>query len=337
MFSDSGHRDHAKHFGEYPRNEWSRGPYGLTVTLDQWGPWDPAVMYHFLQANWGDDPDRSDWENEANIKTYVEKCFAGQTLQQILEGISFWFTIDGVCRPATHQIVRSRHAAFMQHGGRDNDWRHRRWSMPETIWRAIRHLREHFNWTGEWLPPELKSAVDDVWPLSRYLQETGHDDLERAILAHLQQAKNLYAALVDAGIPWQDARRLLPMGTQTYIHAIYNFVSLRDFLSNRLEHVMDWEINCIAQLMVREVKIHCPPVMASVLKSHSDRRQTAAFAGLESWTPDGKWPVDPQFADRERTHRAEQNPFFILHPDSMRGGPVEWIPTNGQWPEEMSK
>jgi hypothetical protein len=27
-------------------------------------------------------------------------------------------------------------------------------------------------------------------------------------------------------------------------------------------------------------------------------------------------------------------PFFVLHPDSMAGGPIEWIPTNGKYPHE---
>jgi hypothetical protein len=36
-----------------------------------------------------------------------------------------------------------------------------------------------------------------------------------------------------------------------------------------------------------------------------------------------------------REHRPEQNPFWVLHPDSMNGGPIVWVPTNGTYPQEL--
>jgi hypothetical protein len=156
-------------------------------------------------------------------------------------------------------------------------------------------------------------------------------------------------------------------------------------LANRLEHIMDWEFNCVAQLMLREIKVKCPPLLSKYLGSHSDRAKAARFAGLESWPPDRKYPSpydDCSLCDhagihhREydgevnyvpsgeticsvcenegafmhapmhrfvpkdrlpRQHRPEQMPFFVLHPDSMAGGPIQWISTNGQYPHEMLK
>ena len=187
--------------------------------------------------------------------------------------------------------------------------------------------------------------------------------------------------MVDAGIPWQDARRVLFMGMQTYIHDQYNYLALSGVLANRLEHIMDWEFNCVAQLMLREVKMKCPPLLSKYLGSHSDKAKAAKFAGLESWPPDRKYqsPYDVckkcghaasnhhqqqtmmtfvselvcTECEREgnkakvgpmhlfepvdrltRQHRSEQNPFFVLHPDSMAGGPIVWIPTNGTYPHE---
>jgi thymidylate synthase ThyX len=350
-FNDSGHRPHADYKGETPTTGIDRGPYGLKVSLDQWGPWNTSVMDAYLHSNWGEHPvERAHHSRDPEVVTpLVEACLEGKTLQQILEGITFWFTIDGVCRPATHQIVRTRDAAFMQHGGRDNDWRHRRFSMPETIWRACQLMDpvpsadprgpEFLDAMG------LKHCITDAAPLdkivyseeNRYLTDSSDPDLTKTIEAYLAYGKKIYAALVDAGIPWQDARRLLPMGLQTYIHGIYDFRTLQHTLGNRLEFIMDWEYNCVGQLMIREIRRHCPKEVAAPFMSTSDRMRKAAFADLGSWPPDGKYQATQDQIDMIRAHRREQNPFWVLTEDALNGGPVEWIATNGTYPHENPK
>lgn len=334
--SDRWHRPHADHKGQEPsssRQHWLRGPHGISVTLDTWGPKNAlGPIYDALQANWGDEPSRlgvrTDFDGDvpppAQVTDYLLQCFRGDTLQQVLEGINFHFVIDGVSRACTHQIVRTRiGAAFMQHGGRDNDWRHRIFRMPETIHRIMEG--------GHTTKSGLKDCVEDWGPICRL---TGpNESLKTVVGDHLLAARRIYAALVDAGVPYQDARRLLPIGTTTYIHAIYNYLALKGVLANRLEHVMDWEINAVAQLMLREVRMNCPAFLWKFLGSHSDRRGEAAFAGMDSWPPDGKHPLpEDQNLPVKRTHNARQMPFWVLSPRSMEGGPVEWIATNGTYP-----
>jgi thymidylate synthase ThyX len=406
--NDSGHRPHGTHYGETPQTAITYGPESIRVTLDTWGPRQNLfpTMYDMLQANWGDAPSRTVSQRAAvgdyygwtalspAQQAYVDKAFAGGTLPQVLEMLTFSFCIDGVTRAFTHQNVRTRiGAAFMQHGGRDNDWRHRAWTMPETIARAAgpHYPEEAAPWDGAkgeerrelkdkafrdaFIDNPLKHCITDWGPLERYLDAHSspgrtREDLTTAILDYLQQGKELYAALVDAGIPFQDARRVLPIGTQTYIHDIYSYPALKGVLGNRLEHVMDWEHNCVAQLMLRELNMNCPPVITKYLGSHSDRAGRAMFAGLDSWPPDGKYPLDIckcgharanhhgqmngeelcEVCQREgnhatacarfvaRTpltfHRPEQNPFWVLTPAAMAGGPVEWIATNGTYPHD---
>lgn len=403
-YEDAGHRPHAIHTGETPENPITRGPESLRVTLDTWGPKDDlfCTIYDALQSNWGDAPSRTrnqrcrsgssfhhavlshdvdDVHDHLDHTTgwckltdgqrdYVESCFQGKTLNQILELLTFEFTIDGCSRAFTHQFVRTRiGAGFMQHGGRDNDWRHRPWTMPETIARACD--AQNPDLAGDL---ERKHCITDWGPIDRYLDvdASNHSYLRKdatlrdAIESYLTEGRMLYAALVDAGIPWQDARRVLWMGTQTYIHGVYNYLALQGVASKRLEFAMDWEINCVAQLMVREVRMKCHPLIGKYLQSISDKLGVAAFAGLESWTPSGQYhnpfevcgtcehvgeehgskgrracqhvgctcgeyvPKDT----RPRTHRPEQSPFFILHPDAMAGGPVQWVSTNGVFPKE---
>lgn len=454
-FEDAKHRPHAIHTGEEPRNPITYGPESLSVTLDRWGPVDNLFtsMYDALQANWGESPSRTvdrvshpgDYGNEFtfnspddrvsnsviaeltgwtrlenNERDYVEACFAGKTLQQVLEGVTFDFCIDGVSRAFTHQNVRTRlGAGFMQHGGRDNDWRHRPWTMPETMRRmcvtdfnrrrrsneALMAMSEPEFFATE-LDNKLEDCISNWTPIQNYLakelSDTGTDvdscnieindgGMKEAIEQHIMRGRRLYATLVDAGIPWQDARRVLFMGMQTYIHDQYNYLALQGVLANRLEHIMDWEFNCVAQLMLREVKMKCPPLISKYLGSHSDKAKSAKFAGLESWPPDGKYsnPFErcetcghnkgnhlphPDTNDLDicevcergakamiddlqakgplptnslhkyvgvdslhRQHRPEQMPFFVLHPDSMAGGVIRWIPTNGKYPHDLVK
>lgn len=330
MINDEGHSPHASFIGQKPVTVVARGPYALDVELVDWGPkrvLTSGVMAAELQANWGNSS-RKSFDDEEN-KLHVTRCFEGQTLQQILESITMWFRIDGVTRACTHQLVRTRHAAIMQHGGRDNDWRHRGWTMPETMHRAC--LEEEGS-----LPSELQSCVLDMEPISEYAEKHhgfSGKTLRSLVTDYIQQGKELYAALVDAGIPWQDARRVLHIGTQTYLFINYPYFTLKGFLGARLEHVMDWEINCVAQLMLRQVRMRCPAVMGDNLKSLSDAAKKAVFGGLTSWPPDGKWPVAEEHQNLKRTHRPEQMPFFVLHPDSMNGGEIRWIETNGTYPE----
>lgn len=375
-YRDAGHRPHAIHTGETPTTKITRGPEGISVTLDSWGPVDNlfTTMYDALQSNWGESPNRSalqpcrrigghvtngqvagHWCDPAVAldcqtgwcrltdaqRDYVESCFRGKTLSQILEMLTFHFTVDGVARVFTHQFVRTRiGAGFMQHGGRDNDWRHRGWTMPETIHRAC-DLFDNTEGHSEIAAQGLSHCITDPNPIDRYLdRDASNRDYRRvdaklrdAIESHLEDSKRLYAALVDSGIPWQDARRVLPMGSQTYIHAVYNYLALQGVCNKRMEFAMDWEINAVAQLMVREVRMKCHPLIGKYLQSLSDKLGVAAFAGLESWTPDGKHPVPTDKQDLPRLHRPEQAPFWVLHPDSMAGGPIVWVPTNGTYPE----
>lgn len=397
--NDSGHRPHGTHFHQEPHFNITHGPESLSVTLDTWGPQHNVfpALYDMLQANWGDAPSRTTehhlhgsmtrldhltgWNKlTPGQRDYVRKAFAGGTLSQALEMLTFTFTIDGVTRAFTHEFVRARiGAGFMQHGGRDNDWRHRDWTMPETIWRACQRPEE-MEAAG------LVNAIIDWKPIHRYLDGKKGEaivgrpsgstptsgSLMHDIEDYLQRGRDLYAALVDAGIPWQDARRLIPIGTQTYIHGAFNYIALRGLLANRLEHIMDWEINCISQLMLRELRMKCPPVFWQHLGSHSDMAKRPVFAGLDSWPPDGKYPYHPACVcgharanhlpqdllvrggqeycevclrehtkcpgytpvEEPRMHRVAQNPFWVLTKSAMEGEPVAWIKTNGVFPHE---
>lgn len=330
LYCDDWHRPHADHAGEVPTVAMDRGPQGLKVTLDQWGPEGTALAVLFNQAvsNWGEEPSRVRYDHEltdADLKV-VDAILAGQHLSNAMEAISFSFTIEGCTRACTHELVRSRvGASFAQHGGRDNDWRHRRWTLPETVARLMDH---------EERKADLSARA------AKHMQEFGYSaQADDPIHYALCMQKALYAAMVDSGIPWQDARRILGIGHQTYIHANYNLLALKGVTAHRLEHgAVDWEIDCVAQLMVRAVWLRCPRRIARILRSHSDASGVNKFATLYSWPPNGKHPVPTNWnPDRPTQFTREQMPFWVLDPVCYidAGYPVTWIPTDGAWPVEV--
>lgn len=363
------HRPCSRFTGEEPRNPIHRGIEGLEVTLVSWHAQSFPVMFNQLMCGAGDEPSRYDpaivlnpfesvtRSEEAEMRLgwhmldewqqrVVTSMFAGKNLPTPMESIHFIFEINNVARATTHQLVRTRvGAAFQQNSGRVNDWRHKAWSMPETIARVVDDFDEllpTLPFVGPYDAAPLRSCITDRAPLEEYIngveawkdREVGTMTLRNALESHLQEGRLLYAALVDAGVPHQDARRVLTMGTETFIYDDYNYLALAGVLANRLEFTMEWEINAIAQLMLREVKMKCPRVFSQFLASRSDKAKVT-MVGDDSaeWSHDGKWPLPAGYvAPGPPSYGPLANPYFVLHPSSMDGGPIRWIRTNGTFP-----
>lgn len=336
-YNDYGHMPNADWKGMQPTNPVVRGPDELLVELITWGPKTDlfSSMWNQVQATWGD---HAYMYNEAEVLSdpvkmdFIESIFRGEKLTQILESIVLHFRIEGVSRACTHQIVRTRGAVIYQHGGRNNDWRHRPFRLPETIRRAIIEVDgQDYSSPDRYRDYDLNHCLTDTAKLKSWCRGK---ELHHKIMEHLNDGRRLYAVLLDSGIPPQDARRFLPIGMTTFLFANYPYKVLQGFLGVRLEHVMDWEINCVAQLMVREVNMKMPPMFGKYLGSISDKTKKAALKDLMEWPPDQKYPTP--YKRKERLYRAEQNPFFVLTDEALKGvGPVEWVPTNGVHPNAM--
>jgi thymidylate synthase ThyX len=145
-----------------------------------------------------DDSDNRDWE---------EMLQGG--LQTALESQVVVFAVSGASRTATHQIVRTRKAAFHQSSQRASflgvqpEMR-----VPESIWNA---------------PPH----VVDLWLKSIYL------------------AHQAYVAACDSDVSYQDARFILPEGTTNFITMEYPLREFINVYAYRGCYMFQWEINSI--------------------------------------------------------------------------------------------
>ncbi len=130
-----------------------------------------------------------------------------------LEHASYTFAIDGVSRALTHQLVRHRLASYNQQSQRYVSYA----EEPCFI-----------------VPP---SVAADRAALERFEQAT-------------RAAFEAYRALVDAGVPAEDARYLLPNAMETKIVVTMNVRELLHFFELRCCKRAQWEIRDLALAML---------------------------------------------------------------------------------------
>lgn len=115
-----------------------------------------------------------------------------------LEAVQFHFQIEGVTRSITHQMVRARASFFAQES--------LRFAVPE----------------GDWseeipLPPYL-SRTKGGYPLGA---EPSTEEYARNLWdEHMRNSARTYAGLIDAGVPAEEARGVLPHDMPTRIHMV---------------------------------------------------------------------------------------------------------------------
>ncbi len=145
-----------------------------------------------------------------------------------IEHIVFTFALSGVSRTLSHQLVRHRAGvAFDQQSQRYVKYKGAATMLPGTIAEADPALR------------------------SRYEEQ-------------VDGALDLYADLVDAGIPGEDARFVFPNATRTNLVMTTNLRALIHMSGLRLCTMAQWEIRRLFQLMRHEI-FEVSPFLGSFL------------------------------------------------------------------------
>ena len=142
-----------------------------------------------------------------------------------LEHASYTFAVDGVSRALTHQLVRHRIASFNQ--------------------QSQRYVR-------------FSDGVATVKPESVAESEEASAVFDQAIDA----AVEAYGKLLDAGVPAEDARYLLPNAAETKIVITMNVRELLHFFSLRCCNRAQWEIREMAWKMLELARPTAPYIFA---------------------------------------------------------------------------
>jgi thymidylate synthase (FAD) len=138
-----------------------------------------------------------------------------------LEHASYTFAIDGVSRALTHQLVRHRIASFNQ--------------------QSQRYVK-------------YKDGLDVIVPETISANEETAALFDEAVDA----AMEAYKKLLEAGVPAEDARYLLPNAAETKIVVTMNVRELLHFFSNRCCNRAQWEIRELAHAMLELARPTAP-------------------------------------------------------------------------------
>lgn len=172
----------------------------------------------------------SDVSDDTVDDTVVEEAFKGG-LNQCLEWATVVFEISGVSRGLTHEIVRTRKASFAQQSMRHTDMGNAAMRMPAELANSY---------------PEAQK----VWQLS------------------VEQSRAAYQTLTDTfDIPFQDARTVLPIATETYIIAEYPLSEFMGTYSYRSCYMFYPEIVALFRLMREKLVEKCPWLADNIVTS----------------------------------------------------------------------
>ncbi len=143
----------------------------------------------------------------------------------VLEHASFTFGVEGISRACSHQLVRHRLASYSQQSQR-----------------YVSH-KERF---AAVTPPSIARRPD----------------LQQRYDALLDEIHEVYRQMLDAGVPAEDARFVLPNAAQTKIVMTMNARQLRHFFELRCCRRAQWEIREMAVRMLRQVRAAAPLIFA---------------------------------------------------------------------------
>lgn len=158
----------------------------------------------------------------SDINAFLDKIMSlGH--QSVLEHASFTFGIEGISRVTSHQLVRHRVASYSQQSQR-----------------YVSH-KEQFSVV---VPPEVAK----------------NPEMQELFESEMQRLHEAYARMVDAGIPAEDARYLLPNATETKIVVTMNARELLHFFGVRCCERAQWEIRAMSVEMLKAVREIAPTI-----------------------------------------------------------------------------
>lgn len=196
---------------------------------EAYNDWVSSAFYNSL-ATWDKSPE--------NIVTEMLRTESIERKEQLLlnilkdrpisvalEGAVFSFRITGVPRTMTHQIVRHRKMAFGQQSFRVSSCYAEPVRIPQVLFD---------NSTGI---PEKKK-----------------EELRKKYIETIKKNREVYRELIINGVPMEQARNIMPMGTLTAIGATMQLRTMIEYFRGRTSDIAQDEHTYIVCLMANELR-----------------------------------------------------------------------------------
>jgi thymidylate synthase (FAD) len=163
-------------------------------------------------------------EKQQDLIRRVIESGHGSTIEHIV----FTFAISGVTRTLSHQLVRHRAGvAFDQQSQRYLNYKRPSYMVPTSLHDA---------------PPEMRERYE----------------------AEMDESLAFYGEMLEAGVPGEDARFVMPNATRTNLIMTTNLRALIHMSGLRLCTMAQWEIRRLFQLIRHEI-FSVSPFMGSFL------------------------------------------------------------------------
>ena len=161
---------------------------------------------------------------EEKVEKFIDKLVAlGH--ESPLEHVSFTFGIEGISRACSHQLVRHRIASYSQKSQRYVNELQFDYVTPETI--------------------------------------INNSELKNKYECFMEDVQDFYDDLIEAGVPKEDARMVLPNACHTSIIVTMNARTLLNFFKHRDCNRAQWEIRSVARAMMMICKDIAPKLFAN--------------------------------------------------------------------------
>lgn len=178
---------------------------------------------------------------DAKTRAFIRKQ-ASRGHWGIWEHPTITFAIENMSRVTMAQITRHRHLTFDIQSMRYVDFEDPPVATPESLTN----------------PDHVTRADGLVWhdgdDVDTGSMESAHTLYERAI----ENSVTAYHALLDAGVPAEDARYALPLGTQVNVTMSGNARTMLHVLNLRQRGNAQWEIRNLSEQLVQELEEWIP-------------------------------------------------------------------------------
>lgn len=213
--------------------------------------WVQAALYTSL-CTWDREPHVPVTKMQKNL-TFKQKekilftILKDRPISVALEGVCFNFKLTGVPRAMTHQIVRHRDMAFGQESYRVASCYSCSVRAPQSLIDAAKK--------GDKKAKKLLKEYESV----------------------VKKDREMYKKLINSGVPMEQARCIMPMGTTTKITVATQLAFLIKYISSRTIGITQDEHTYIVCLMLKEIKDKQPKFYKFLKWYTADKRTKKNF------------------------------------------------------------
>ncbi len=228
------------------------------------------AAFHMAVCTWLSRPFGDQWSwglSWSDQERILYGILAERKISAILESQTFVFSMDGISRSMTHQIVRHRQMAFSQQSFRVSN----ALGSPCRIPASLEHRIE-----------KLVSSGDGGYSGEEARVMLGFRSNWKAAV---QIAQEVYAKGIALGLPVEQVRDILPHGTTTKIDVVMRLREVLQYVNDRTQEISQGEHEFIVIQLIRALAREAPHWFMLVCHLAPRAKEIAVREGIKCELP----------------------------------------------------